>query len=494
MALLGSIFVLATLVSDPFAQQLIIPTNCAQIDPLSNATTACTSFYSDFGSHYMAGPGLLDLKAQMAINRGAFGGPQDLQIQPDCRTGNCTFPPYFTLGFSSSCVDVSDQIGYVNFTGQGGRTSGLDLAGGAYTFQDETTLVSWNQSTIYPTYLQISSMDQGSTFLVLTGFLAGRSAQSGPDINNMRPSACNGSWVCQGFGAASCSLRASIKSVVTQVNAGNLVENAKTVIDFGEGGYALAKEDCLKEKGNESAIASGKPLTSENGTWLQYPINIYGNASHVWSVDTPAAVSDNDPGNISLDPDCGYAMPLMISGSFAKYLNTFLTGHLTTQSSYPWIPHQAQVGADPLFNQFFQAGNLTFDSVSDIFQGIANSISTYIRQNGNKDYSKPAQGVIYYEDVCIRVRWAWLIYPCSLAVLVIGFLLIVMVQSVRHGQSDWKTSTLPILFHGLQNMPNTQQDLLTQHSDMEKRAEATRVRYALTDEGWRLVDCASPNS
>ena len=544
---------------------------CANALPTQNATTIRTSYYDQAGLHRGADSDLIPFDMQIAINKGAFGGLGDFKVMPTCPSGNCTFPPYHTLGYCTSCHDISDQIEFVNLTvderaanlidvkafnlyhvvsgstvgtatsmstatspttvastftgGWTGPTSypnGTQVfaEAGYYKLQNKTTSVSYNASAenggSYPTYMQIAS-DDGRNFTLIAGFLQG-TPNSRESFKAYPTPHCDAttesSWPCQGQGAASCSLSLCVKTLSTNVTAGNLQENTIGSISIPGENHTLADSRCIQRKHTPSdasaILAAGKLMTpnpysdDDNTTWLGYTNN--------WPT-TPANLvypfnltSDDIPGGtlpqggLTIDPSCTYGMSQINIVSFPYYLLDFLAANLTTKSGgYPFVPALAQIGANPTLNQFFRGGNLTFDSVQDIFQGIANSITEQIRRDGNSaGFSDAAQGVIWQSETCIELRWAWLSYPAILAFLVIAFLVGTMVESAIYRQGDWKTSMLPVLFHGLREPPVDEVtgrdadagegEILVKPKAMEKMAANMHVQLAESDEGWKLID------
>ena len=143
----------------------------------------------------------------------------------------------------------------------------------------------------------------------------------------------------------------------------------------------------------------------------------------------------------------------------------------------------------PLVDHIFQAGHVTFDSINATFANIANSLTALIRSSGVPgEYSEPALGVVWVHQTCTKVRWAWMVYPCVLVSLVISFFIAVMIEGATKDRTGWKTSILPVLFHGLDKPPYDMAKRLNDKSEMEKGAKDISVRLARTAQGWKLVE------
>ena len=89
--------------------------------PLPNsrvqASIARTNVYTDPEAiHNGAGSVSLGVGTQAAISAGAFSASA-LSVSFSCPTGNCTFErPYSSVGFCSSCSDISTELRRINYT------------------------------------------------------------------------------------------------------------------------------------------------------------------------------------------------------------------------------------------------------------------------------------------------------------------------------------------------------------------------------------------
>ena len=106
----GAIVVLITLVMDPFAQQIVTFESCQRPDYAINATTPRSNWYGQTGIEVLMGLDTLPIDMQLAISAGLFGQDQDLNVIPTCATGNCTFDPFYTIAWCSSCSEISDAV------------------------------------------------------------------------------------------------------------------------------------------------------------------------------------------------------------------------------------------------------------------------------------------------------------------------------------------------------------------------------------------------
>ncbi|KAJ5273232.1 hypothetical protein N7478_008357 [Penicillium angulare] len=106
------VLVLAT-ATDPFVQQVMAVKERQIQAPGNSSIQRCnTSTYTDYSEG--AGPGMneVPLVTLGAIYSGLFETQtaNSRSIMMDCPTGNCTFQTYQSLGFCSSCANITDSL------------------------------------------------------------------------------------------------------------------------------------------------------------------------------------------------------------------------------------------------------------------------------------------------------------------------------------------------------------------------------------------------
>ncbi|CAG8423569.1 unnamed protein product [Penicillium salamii] len=90
-------------------------------------------------------------------------------------------------------------------------------------------------------------------------------------------------------------------------------------------------------------------------------------------------------------------------------------------------------------------------------------------------------GTSYISEVYVKVHWPWVALPA--AVIILSSILLLSTALVSRSKSRvlWKTSTLPILYHGLDDDLLKDTDVCSALSKMETTAEATNVGLRLSD-------------
>ena len=122
------------------------------------------------------------------------------------------------------------------------------------------------------------------------------------------------------------------------------------------------------------------------------------------------------------------------------------------------------------------------------------SLNTYIRQNSAGVLTGPAIGTVTHNETCVRIRWAWLIFPAALTVLMFVFFAAMVHHTSRTATKvrshNFKNNALPLVYHGLDaSEPNDLSDRgwMTM-SEIDGDAKDKYVTLSSTEKGWRLVE------
>ena len=323
---------------------------------------------------------------------------------------------------------------------------------------------------------------------ILAGFLKGIPQTDDWQFEESPHTACNEtnnlSWPCQGRGAANCTLNPCLKTFNTSMINGSVSESVLNSVDLPISQPVVAtKKDCLANATGDVTSLVSTPLSAD-GTWVALPIPYWG------AYDTPNMLptsNDASPSSYAvLPPDCTFALSLATYWGLQGFLRGNLTGSVTAVTGNT-IPATAP-GSSAVMEQFFQGGNLTFESINNTFRKLADSLTTELRTNGaTGGFSEPARGANLIHTTCIRVRWFWFAYPLILTIMVGAFLCAVIVKSSRYKQKIWKTSIYPAFFHGLDPVTTQPVEELETVTQMAKKAHGMRVQLDTTVDGCKLV-------
>ena len=92
----------------PSTQQVLHYTDFRVSDLDALATISRSNFFRGGGLHLGVWQRSINAAEQAAIDVGVQAAGQ--KVIPQCPSGNCTFAHYGTVGYCSSCVDVSDAV------------------------------------------------------------------------------------------------------------------------------------------------------------------------------------------------------------------------------------------------------------------------------------------------------------------------------------------------------------------------------------------------
>ncbi|KAG8157784.1 hypothetical protein KVR01_012446 [Diaporthe batatas] len=118
------------------------------------------------------------------------------------------------------------------------------------------------------------------------------------------------------------------------------------------------------------------------------------------------------------------------------------------------------------------------ENVSSTLANIANSMTNAIMRSANESV---ALGMVWQQQYVVKVRWGWLTLPYALVIGSATLLSSMIVASWHYDVPQWKSSPLPLLFHGIRNWNDDEElDLakgrLERMYAMENRARSKKVQ------------------
>ncbi|KAJ0114471.1 hypothetical protein J7T55_010861 [Diaporthe amygdali] len=128
-------------------------------------------------------------------------------------------------------------------------------------------------------------------------------------------------------------------------------------------------------------------------------------------------------------------------------------------------------------------------NVTSTIRNITDSMTNAIVRSSSK---LPALGIVWHQEPVIHVQWAWLALPLVLVLLSAILLASTVVATKRFHAPQWKSSPLPLLYHGIRNWDDDEeQDLVEGRLErvhvMEDRARSKQVRIFTTSKGGRWL-------
>ncbi|KAI0850295.1 hypothetical protein F5Y00DRAFT_268430 [Daldinia vernicosa] len=474
---LGGLLLILSVGIDPLIQQLIGLYDCSVVVDDKIATLPRTNKFDDQEEVPTTG-----YEIQSAISQGI--GKLGNGLYPDCATGNCSFPnSYGTLGYCSLCEDISNEITIdTTYTplknstdwpyANGTIVIKSSLPEGIYSINDERVSSRLNvtysiitsemfpQENFGPGGVEVAKMsqfcddcdDQGYSNRperITVRILAGKTTFSDKHIDMSTGQTIRGcgngsfinTWNCRGYGAATCVIQPCIRVHNSTVKAGHLSEHLLTQSGNLElRNRAVVDIECLTPQNKSKLIDQGYVI-DETLRWLPYNV----------STDVSGALLPINMTGSLLAQKCLYFIAngfLTGSGSFEIRGNfdSALKGVGGKTDDKGMIINEFD-GSDIIRN-LYNYGHIDFNYVQDMFTNISESLTTYIRTNGDKNYSEPAIGQVFHYATCIKVQWQWIAFPSSLALMTILLFVWTVCSKEPRSFPAWKASPLPWLMYG----------------------------------------------
>lgn len=463
---LGCILVLATLMVGPFTQQVLQYDQCSiRVDAGANGSLGAqvprVAIFFGGGLHSGAGSISLTIAEQASIAAGLYTtGP----VSATCRSGNCTFAPYKSIGYCSSCDDVSSTTSIVVVNNTRDNGIGEDT--------NTTTSLPSGLSVFYQDQVRSSQRDLGAAAWDGSSgeILLGMPGHPMDPATREPPSGCDSeedesTWRCQGYGAANCSFVPCVRTYAGRVLNGDFVE---TIVDatplpagsdsmrqvYGRFLVAALDTTCITAAERDALVSAG---ISIDPTETLVPYNIYNATDPNTQADEGSDHNATD--NIAIlergfmDRGCVYAMDVFFQNGLYQHLRGTMNGSL--QLGTDSYGRFSSFDGSQFLQLIYNYGNFSLERTESLMHNISLSLTNHMRLNPGQDNytsSIPASGTMQETKTCLRVKWAWLAFPAGIAVLTLGFFVAVAVSSRVIGRDvrTWKSSPLPLLFYGPQ--------------------------------------------
>lgn len=492
---LGCIIMVLTFAVDPFVQQLVRPVDCSVEVSDGNliATLPRANVFDGLGyngdanftnstrTKFDFGVTEKDIESVFydAIFSPGRGPPRQ------CSTGNCTFTDtYGTIGICSSCQDASSDVTITatcsdpdsSYASHHPTTAADCPANSNFTLDSNFIVGEYiNLSTrmelvsrVVPPYPVVaaggSELAPGIPGVrkLLFGFLIGATAVTGgrTDWTTSDNSTCNsreseGSWSCQGYGAATCSLQPCIQIYNASISAGILEEHLVESSSDTAWGMIYDQEGLpayltLIDTQCAGQVQTPSDWNSSMGSrWLPYNFNLPITFDSFIDVD---AIHLPDDVQTLLESGCLYIMSadsLLLAAELEGTIQPTAMSAGGSGAGDTEVGDLADFEGPEMIRGIYNWGHTDLERVRSVVANISHTLTTHIRTHGgspnflgSKDFSKDVQGRVYHYATCLQVQWPWLSYPASLAILTISFFVMVIEVTRRQGTSVWKASPL----------------------------------------------------
>lgn len=327
-----------------------------------------SSLYTDYGEG--AGPGMnkLSLGSLGALYAGIFQtqGPNSQSVMANCPTGNCTFPRYQSLGFCSSCANITDLLQPVKSSLSSLAAPDSYKLSNGLSLSTSYSMPSLMNSTAYRQLLRLDT--------------SGKAV-----ISNFTAIASSGLGGSSGLSATECALYFCVHTYDAKVHEGT----------FSEKNIPIASSTNY----SSSFSASLKDFTVT-------PDTCYYNGS---SSSKPH--DDND--------ECVYNVNWLSKLAMANSIQPLLKGHGDL-----FVSNRPDWSSDTIEALHGNYGNFT--EINAAFASIASSMTINAR---SKVCGGSVNGTAWTTQSFVHVRWQWLILPAALVGLTIIFMIVTVVHT-----------------------------------------------------------------
>ena len=393
-----------------------------------------------------------------AAYAGLFGSGQNT-LSPYCPSGNCTWAPYETLAFCSQCVNVTSLIKQTQSNLQVHNCDRDDV--------NSSCLLSLPNGLSLQPYDDVVSNMSGTLppmMLDKVGYAI---------VNFSLLNAKYDPW------AVECSLYWCINTYTATLNNTEFSERLKSSWYNATSALPLANVPSQDDLANAldaglDTIEIFNTSPSTGGAKSQPNLNL---SVEEMEFDSNAIVRKED-------------FLVTNTPEILKWLGPLLSGNVTRNNR----PSTDVV--DLFYNSY---GGLYTDSdfyptlsiVQNTFDRLAQSLTTWIRTSQNDSFDLgmgQAVGVIWTSETILKVQWAWLTLPCVLLTGTLLFLCFTITRTQKQHLGIWKSSSLALLFHGLEEWNSDSMEDSEHVVGMEERAGRIWVQLVDDGKGVRLVE------
>ncbi|KAK4163140.1 hypothetical protein QBC43DRAFT_301368 [Cladorrhinum sp. PSN259] len=487
----------------PFSQQSVQTATCSResrwIGDTNDRASAIVPIANSISTeHITEGDALLQIQAQpFQVLLSGLTNPeyaaQASRLEFTCATGNCTFPvfediTYSSLGICSACEELSHLIkesdiatSIPNATSSGSpwleHTYSLnDLAGDSVQVQPvRGNLIHVSTSISEPYYTFSTTVLVRSSVRSSERSLFTSHRQDLPHLDYEID-----------LTGARCKLFGCIKHYRGEIVNGQLIET-------------VPKTSSLNPPSDSSStfIGIASPCSffdSRTGEMVQMSSPAEATTEMSNHIYVPTL-----NGTIIVPPGCVFELDATWMYMLGDAIKQLLSGTCGAKES------RDNGSSKPTYTMFCQESwwlqslwendNSSFATISKRFDGIATSLTNQMREIGlepraiNRGKGK-AWGKARSLTVCTRFDWQWMLLPAGVTVLTFVLLMVSILRT--HGDiktrvtPPWKSSTLPFLFYGFKNHTDeTTSTSLMSLERMKRRSAMLTARYTADMEDGR---------
>lgn len=487
LASFGAFITICALAIDPFSQQVLDYRNCLEPNDSLTARISVTNRYTHTGGHIAGDENAMDNVMTLSIYNGVLLSVEnDLSpLYVTCPSGNCTFASdngatYSSVAICQKSQDITQHI--QNDTVANGMSS-YSLPSGARLF------IGFLLSSVVIDFSNRVSYEADELTDMLFTFDA-----------LMYSSNSKVAHPAEGPFAVRSSIYPCVKTWGANITSNEIKETEITSV--------------LMERSFANSYTYLTNQTLRNGTW-----QACNPTSHMTDINTISVAKNQDgstfvPSFFANNVENGTTLwyPLdctwTFGGSNARAIASFL--HDLFNYKNVTVAGIAPLG-DLWLQNLYMNGAANISTVNDYMNRLAHSMTAIIRSHGDPapaPYTNYARGTVLENQTCIHVSWAWLALPASLVLCSITFLAVTIGWTSAKGctatdpanawiatAGPWKSSSLPLLFHGIEPRSLLETGYPRNFEEMHRLAERMDVRLGRSaiDGNWCFLQDGNGN-
>ncbi|OCL11352.1 hypothetical protein AOQ84DRAFT_386904 [Glonium stellatum] len=438
---IGALITILALALDPSVQQLI---STGQRSVYADSVEASLNRAENFTA---SSSGILEYPMREAILIGALSSTAIPEHMPSCPTGNCTWPIFDTLALCSKCNTLNPH------------TEVESRCNSSLAFDDAESnfILDHINATANPSFRSCNYTFPSSPF---------------PEI------------VAYGVGQ---------NETVPQATVYESYSTVYSTVWFSDGGYHTIVRNNTNFSISNPAFALGAvridPMTTlpieAHECYMSFCVKTFA-ASTINGVLNTTTVNtvyfDGVPDLNRTGSEYMLSIPPAADGPATNYTVEYFTWEAVGMDLAPYF--SGALGASlsstgivsgnwessDVLSALNQTSNITF-----LMNNVAVAMTNYIR-NTNSLFIYGQAGTM---ETFTHVTWYWLILPVFVILGAFIFLLVAILETSRNEAKLWKSSSLALLFHGLEHTTATSG--LNELEEMEQEADNMRVRLRMTE-------------
>lgn len=462
----GAAITVVSLAIDAFSQQVLHFYTCPQPAKGMSASITRTNNYTVGGFSYGVGISEPDVKITAALYEGLLDPPANFSsiVPTSCSSGNCTFTgTYSSLEMCSSVQDISSQI-----TERGDFDPGVYIGGGNVltTAPVDGDRIKFTEDR--PMFaMEVLMVDLDCHDIRKDTLFDRAECLSRPKAFHVAFSPCIHTYSDVSYSNAIFNERVVSTNLLAAIQLGST----------GRTEYYSLAGDFPSYPG-----VNCTPSDSPKGRKIQ-PTGLLTNslryAKHAYN-------ASEDPNTLYIDRECSFEFGFAAATALSSSLTTVFFGKPINQPNNLTTPRgiSSPANGDQWLKTLWAEGMADIASVTSYMNGVASTISRAIRNEGDPSNSGPFAGTIMVSETCVGVNWAWLALPAALLFFSLVFVLLAGIQSGRYtrpgslqsGRKPWKSSTLPLMWCGVDDETRYRFPPFAEIRDMQTSADEVKVR------------------